>query len=75
MVPLIYSNEKIILAPISPGHVFKRGQIVLVKVRGNIYTHKITAVDKERVQISNNHGYVNGWTKKSNVYGIMIGKA
>ena len=75
MTPLIKSREPIILAPVPEGHTFKRGQIVFVRVRGNIYTHKISAVEKDRVQISNNHGHVNGWTMKSNVYGIYIGKA
>lgn len=36
---------------------------------GFVYLHLITALEKERVQIGNNHGRINGWTPKSNVYG------
>jgi hypothetical protein len=75
MTPKIKSREPIILAPIPPDHVFKRGQIVLCRVGKYHYTHLISAVSKDRVQISNNHGHVNGWTPKSRVYGIYIGTA
>ena len=75
MTPIIRSHEPIVLAPIPSDHVFKRDQIVLCKVKGNFYTHKISAVEKVRVQISNNHGHVNGWTSVQNVYGIYVGKA
>ena len=38
------------------------------KVHGNHYTHLVKAKDEKRgVQIGNNHGHINGWTK--NVYG------
>lgn len=38
---------------------------------GRIYTHKVSALRKGQVQISNNRGHVNGWTKLDNVYGIV----
>jgi hypothetical protein len=47
----------------------RRGDIVLVKVKGTVYLHQITALEKDRVQIGNNHGRINGWTPRANVYG------
>lgn len=71
MVPLIYSKEPINLAPVNPSKL-EKGDIVLAKVSGRRYTHKVSAVDhgKQRIQISNNHGGVNGWTSYDQVYGI-----
>lgn len=46
------------------------GDIVYCKVKGNWYTHLVTAKSEQRgCQISNNQGYVNGWTKA--VYGVV----
>lgn len=70
MTPLIKSGQSHVLAPIKLEDV-KVGDIVYCKVRGNYYTHLVTAVDQHRgVQISNNHGRINGWTKA--VYGKVI---
>lgn len=70
MVPLIKSGQKHLLAPIKLEDVVK-GDIVFCKVSGKYYTHLVTAVDPNKgLQISNNHGYVNGWTKT--VFGKCI---
>lgn len=70
MVPLIYSRQPVTLAPVDRTRL-ERGDIVFVKVKGRIYTHKVLGVRKGQVQIGNNHGGVNGWTKVENVYGIV----
>lgn len=70
MVPLIYSKEPVTLEPVEHSKLAK-GDIVLVKVKGRIYTHLITALRENMVQISNNKGHVNGWTKLENVFGIV----
>jgi hypothetical protein len=70
MTPLIKSNQKHVLEPITIDKV-NVGDIVFCKVKGAYYTHLVTAKNNEKgLQISNNHGYVNGWTK--NVYGKVI---
>lgn len=70
MSPLIKSGQKHILAPIKLENV-KVDDIVFCKISGRYYTHLVTAKnDKKGVQISNNHGYINGWTKQ--VYGMVI---
>jgi len=51
---------------------YKLGDMVLCKVRGNWYeSHLVTGIRaKGCYQISNNHGHVNGWTRK--VYGKVV---
>ena len=67
MVPLLKSGQEHELSPITWDKCVK-GDIVYSKVSGNFYTHLVTAInDKKGVQISNNKGHVNGWTKQ--VYG------
>lgn len=69
MVPLIKSGQEHMLEPCSWEDA-EVGDIVYCKVRGNWYTHLVTAKnDKRGCQISNNSGYVNGWTKA--VYGVV----
>jgi len=70
MTPLIKHRQPVNLDPVDTSKLSK-GDMVLVKVRGNIYTHKVTALRKGQVQIGNNHGGINGWTNLENVYGIV----
>lgn len=70
MTPLVRSGQAVEVAPITDDTQLKKGDIVLCKVRGHIYLHKISAIrDGEIYQISNNHGHINGWTAKKNIYG------
>ena len=45
------------------------GDIVLVRVHGSDYLHLIKAMDKERFQIGNNRGGINGWVGPHSIYG------
>ncbi len=45
------------------------GDIVLVRVHGNVYLHLIKAVNGDRFLIGNNRGGVNGWVGANCVYG------
>jgi hypothetical protein len=71
MVPLIRSRQLVAVAPVDPATV-EVGDIVLARVAGTVYLHLVSAVDatRNRVQISNNRGRVNGWTGHAKVYGI-----
>lgn len=70
MTPLFKSGEKHIVTPIKLEDV-KVGDVVYCKVSGNYYTHLVKAVNEKRgLLIGNNHGHINGWTKK--VYGKAI---
>lgn len=71
MVPKIKSGAKVTLQPIVED-LLEKGDVVLVSIGRIVYLHLISAVEKDRVQISNNHGYVNGWTSKNKVYGRVV---
>lgn len=68
MTPRVVSGQKCTLTPIALADV-KVDDVVLCKVKGTVYLHLVTAVRKGQVQISNNHGRVNGWTAV--VYGKL----
>ena len=69
MQPKIQSGQLCTVAPVDP-KTLQKGDIVLCKVGGNKYLHLISAVQGDRFQISNNHGYVNGWTRK--IFGKLV---
>jgi len=73
MVPLIRSRQLVTVAPADPAKL-EVGDIVLARVAGTIYLHRVSAVDEAggRVQISNNRGRVNGWTNHARIYGICV---
>lgn len=70
MVPLIASRQPVTIEAVDTAKL-ERGDIVYVKVHGNVYTHKVLGLRTGEVQIGNNKGGVNGWTKLENVYGII----
>lgn len=70
MVPLIKSGQDHVLAPATLESV-SIGDIVFCKVSGKYYTHLVKAKDPLKgVQIGNNKGGINGWTK--NIFGKVI---
>lgn len=71
MVPKIRSGATIRLEPIADPAQLKKNDIVFVKVNGNHYVHLITSATPDQLQISNNHGHVNGWVRRESVYGIV----
>lgn len=70
MVPKIKSRQPVTIAPVDTSKL-EVGDIVVARVKGRVIQHLISAIDGDRVQISNNHGHVNGWTNRSKVYGIV----
>lgn len=50
----------------------RKGDIVLCKVNGSQYLHLVNAVRPGQFQIANNHGRINGWTPRANVYGLLV---
>ena len=73
MTGKIESGQLVTVKPfdIETGVIWKNS-IVLCKVAGKQYLHLVTAVGEDSVQISNNKGHVNGWTKLKNIYGVVI---
>lgn len=70
MTGKIESGQLVTVIPFN-GQVWA-GQIVLCRVAGSQYLHLVTAIGEDSVQISNNKGRVNGWTKLKNIYGVVI---
>lgn len=76
MLPIIKSNQPVSLVPITAELELAVDDIVFCKVKGNYYTHLISAIrtrnNQTEYQISNNHGYVNGWIKKRSIFGKVV---
>ena len=74
MLPIIQSGALVTVAPLpedDPGP--NVNDVVLCKVNGKQMLHKVTAIGSDgRYQISNNHGHINGWCTRKNVFGILI---
>ncbi len=71
MTPKVKNKQLVTIYPVGAPKTLKKGQVVLCKVKKRILLHLVTALEKNRVQISNNHGHINGWTSVDNIYGIM----
>lgn len=70
MTPLVKHGEIVTIKPLVVAP--QRGDIVLARVNGRWYLHLVSALRNGQVQISNNHGHVNGWTSTKNVVGILV---
>jgi SOS-response transcriptional repressor LexA len=65
----VNSGDLVTLEPAQPENL-QVGDIVLVRVRGNVYLHLIKAINGPRFQIGNNRGGINGWVGANCIYGI-----
>lgn len=48
------------------------GDIVLCKVNGSQYIHLVKAIQRDRFQIGNNRGRINGWIGINEIYGKCV---
>lgn len=72
MTGRVNHKDLVTLAPVDPDDL-EIGDIVLVRVRGNVFLHLIKAIDnKKRFLIGNNRGKINGWVGRSAIYGRAI---
>jgi hypothetical protein len=70
MLPLIKSHQPVKIEPATWDKV-EVGDAVYCKVKGNYYTHLVKAVNEAKgCLIGNNHGGINGWTKR--IFGKVI---
>lgn len=72
MTGRVNSGDLCTVEPIKDFSKLEKSDVVLCKVNGNQYLHLISAISGERFQISNNHGFVNGWINKNSIYGKLI---
>lgn len=67
MAGLIEDGQIVTITPVQADTEIRKGDIVLCRVRGREYLHKVLAVSDRGFLIGNNRGGVNGWTM--HVYG------
>lgn len=73
MTPILKSGQTVICKPVTDETVLKKNDIVMCKVKGKYYLHKISAIKNGvSYQISNNHGHVNGTIGRNNIYGVVV---
>lgn len=72
MTPILKSGQSVKVTPITEETELKRNDIIFCKVNGHYYLHKILAIKNERYQIGNNHGHVNGWIGRNNIFGKVV---
>lgn len=69
MTPILKSGQAVKVTPVHDLELNKN-DIVFCKVAGHYYLHKITAIKNGKTyQISNNHGHVNGWISRNQIFG------
>lgn len=69
MEPLIHDGQTVTVVPWD-GAQLSDGTVVLCKVSGKTYLHKILAhTPGGRYLIGNNKGHTNGWTRT--IYGVL----
>lgn len=72
MTGKVNHRDLVTLTPIDPDNVIV-GDIVLVRVKGNVYLHLVKAIDNQkRFLIGNNRGKLNGWVGRNAIYGKAI---
>ena len=71
MTPILKSKQAVICTAVKDDTVLKKRDIVLSKVKGHYYLHLIHAIKNngELFLIGNNHGHMNGWVCRRNVFG------
>lgn len=72
MDPLVKNGQEVTVSPLTAEMVIGEGSIVLCKVKGKIFLHKVLAVGDNGFLIGNNKGHTNGWTRT--VYGLLTAR-
>lgn len=67
----IESGQLCTVAPVDPA-TLGVGDVVLCKVKGREYLHRIQAIHGPRFQIGNTRGRVNGWVGATAIFGKCI---
>lgn len=73
MHPRIKNGETVSVLRVDDPNEICQGDVVLVKVRGRWWLHKVARTSgPEMLEISNNRGHSNGWTSRSKVVGKVV---
>lgn len=71
----VKSGQLVTVEPVKDPSSLQVGDIVLVKVHGNVYFHLIKKVAVNGIRkflIGNNKGHENGWANENAVYGRCV---
>jgi SOS-response transcriptional repressor LexA len=71
MIPLLAPGDQVILRIITNNEVYP-GDIVLCRVNGRDYLHKIASVRLDRYQIADNKDFIKGWVTLSGIFGKCV---
>ena len=75
MTPILKSKQPVICEPVTEETELKKRDIVLAKVNGHYCLHLIHSIKTNKkgssYLIGNNHGHMNGWISRNNIYGIV----
>ena len=73
MTPKLKSGQPVRCVPVTDKTKLNKNDIVVCTVKGHYYLHKISAIKNNiRFQISNNHGHVNGWIGRKDIFGKVV---
>ena len=74
MEPIVMDGQTVTVKPANAHTDVEIGDVVLCRVRGRSYLHKVLARDRRQyaLKIGNNKGGVNGWTDPKDVYGKLV---
>lgn len=70
MTPILRSGQCVLAEPITDKTTIGKRDIVFCKVRGNYYVHLVHGTRTNgQFLIGNNHGRMNGWIPRRNIFG------
>ena len=72
MTPILKSKQAVMCDPVDENTILEKKDIVLAKVGGHYYLHLIHAIKGDQYLIGNNHGHMNGWVKRNNIFGKVV---
>lgn len=72
MTPLLKSGQPVKVEHLTDSTKLEKNDIVFCKVNGHYYLHKIISIKNNRFQIGNNHGHINGWIGRKDIFGKVI---
>lgn len=72
MEPRIFSGELCTVAPVDARHDVGEGDVVLCKVAGREFLHRVWTVKDGQFLIGNNRGRSNGWIGPDAIFGKLV---
>ena len=70
MRPAVGGVQRVSLRPVGEGEPLT-GLVVLARVGGRFWLHRVTAERPGEVHVAADNGMVNGWTPRSCVFGVL----